>query len=46
MLVDPLESMRVLSTERETEGNPPFELTKMQSFFVTDFGRTMLEALG
>ncbi len=45
MLVDPLEGLRVLSSERETEGKPPFELTNIQSFFVTDFGRGMLEAL-
>jgi hypothetical protein len=46
MLVDPLEGLRVLSTERETEGNPPFELTNLQSFSISGFGRTMIEALG
>jgi hypothetical protein len=49
MLVNPLEQLAVLSTQRMTEqvkeGIRYFERTTLVSFVLTDFGRTLIEGL-
>jgi hypothetical protein len=49
MLVNPLEQLAVLSTQRMTEqvkeGISHFERTTLLSFALTDFGRTLIEGL-
>jgi hypothetical protein len=49
MMIDPLEKISVLSTERMTEqvkkARFHFERTRLVSFSLTDFGRTLIEGL-